>query len=396
MRRLRRRRSCRFGGCVVHLLRELVHGIDERFHKGWVLLAGEALAKVSDEVLLAKVLEHLLDLGTDRFRGTLLEELRVEVALEGDAAANGGFALLGFKTGDLRLAVRLRVKSNHIVPRLLQAAVSILGAPGEDHEGNVWVALLELGGDVLQVLHLELVEVRLRDVRTHSLEHLQKVSSLFDLLGHVFDDHIAKFGEEQVAGFWVLLKPLLSHRLVVAGVASNHVEHEGERGCGEANQRHIAVLFLQRGLDFWESGEDVRKTVLHQLRGVGSVKFLDIRRSLERVRDHDALASRHLNLDVQGLGHDENVGEQNGGIDVVTTERLHGHLCDVLRVVEKLEEVFAGVLLVLVVFRKVATSLSEEPHRGPFRLFSTSSAQKKVVSWGLSVCGKSLPSSLDV
>ena len=74
-------------------------------------------------------------------------------------------------------------------------------------------------------------------------------------------------------------------------------------------------------------------------------------------------ATGHLDVDAKCLGNHQDVREENGRVQVVAPQRLERHLRDVLWVLEQLQEVFAGLLLVLAVLWQMPTRLSEKPHR---------------------------------
>ena len=94
----------------------------------------------------------------------------------------------------------------------------------------------------------------------------------------------------------------------------------------------------------------------------GQGQARQVRGRAHRVRHDDALAAGHLDVDAHGLGDDEDVREEDGGVNVVAAHGLHGTLGDVRRAPQQLEEAFARTPLVLVVLGQMAARLTEEPH----------------------------------
>ena len=143
-------------------------------------------------------------------------------------------------------------------------------------------------------------------------------------------------------------------RLIRRAAPGDHIARHRPRGAAEADQGHVA---RQRGLEAVESFKHRREPVpvglRPQLRERLRVGDRVEARAVARFKA-DALAER--------VGHDENVGEQDRGVEAETADRLQCRLDGEGGVVAKIEE-GRGFRPKLAVFRQVAPRLAHEPNR---------------------------------
>jgi hypothetical protein len=93
--------------------------------------------------------------------------------------------------------------------------------------------------------------------------------------------------------------------------------------------------------------------------------------------DHRPLALRELEADAERLGHEQDVGEQDGGVHAELLDRLQRHLGGALRALAELEE--AVTRAQGAVGRQVAPGLTHEPHGRVRRGLAARGAQKRCV-----------------
>mmetsp|Transcript_20318 Transcript_20318/g.44472 ORF Transcript_20318/g.44472 Transcript_20318/m.44472 type:complete len:470 (-) Transcript_20318:25-1434(-) len=363
-----------------HLLANGVDGVDHVGHAGRVLLAHQPSAQVGDQALGAKLGEHeangVLDLRVGA-AGLQLQQGGVEVALQARGLGAAGGGLLGDHGAHLG-AGGDGVDGDDVVA-LGAGGDAVHGVAGEGEEGDGGVAAAHLLRDLLHRGHREVVEGGLVDELAHRLEHLDHVSAALHLLVEVVNHHAGEVVQQHLGVLGVVAAPADAGIAVVLGGAAHHVVQEGPRRRREADQGH-AVPLLDDGLvDALDALEDVPEGLLH-VHAVGQA--LQVRGGGQGVGDQDALAAGHLDVDAEGLGHHEDVGEEDGCVQVVAAEGLHGHLSDGHGVVEDLEEVLAGVLLELVVLGQMAARLAEEPHGGGLGGLALGHADHEVVLGG--------------
>lgn len=122
---------------------------------------------------------------------------------------------------------------------------------------------------------------------------------------------IGNLGQQLLRFLRILVDPSLHLSKQLRAAALNHVAEKRPRSTTEANQRHPARQLLPRkrnGLvDVVELGSDVDLAA-------ENLFVLSIKRVLERVREVRSLLVHHLDLHAHGLGDDEDVGEDDGGV----------------------------------------------------------------------------------
>mmetsp|Transcript_25134 Transcript_25134/g.72671 ORF Transcript_25134/g.72671 Transcript_25134/m.72671 type:complete len:249 (-) Transcript_25134:210-956(-) len=166
-------------------------------------------------------------------------------------------------------------------------------------------------------------------------------------------------------------QPLDANVVVLLGRTANHVEQERPRCGRESNEGLGHPLFRHFGFDELDGRNDMSEFVgnefLRHGRGVGDA-LGQVGRILDGVGHLNADSTGHGHLDVEGFGNNENVREEDGGIDGITAQGLEGALGDVLGMGQKFQEVPSGLLLVVPVFRQMTSGLSEEPHGSAFHV----------------------------
>mmetsp|Transcript_78981 Transcript_78981/g.142496 ORF Transcript_78981/g.142496 Transcript_78981/m.142496 type:complete len:233 (+) Transcript_78981:815-1513(+) len=103
--------------------------------------------------------------------------------------------------------------------------------------------------------------------------------------------------------------------------------------------------------------DELRRGGLSQRRQSGQVRW-----TLQGLWHQDALSAWHHHTNSQSLCYHQNVREENGRIHLVAPQWLHRALCHIRRVLQQLQEVLAGRLLVLIVLWQVSACLAEQPY----------------------------------
>lgn len=165
--------------------------------------------------------------------------------------------------------------------------------------------------------------------------------------------NIGNLGQQLLRFLRVLVNPGLDLSKQLRAAALNHVAEERPRSTTEANQRHPARQLLPRqgnGL------VDVVEISSHIDLAAENLFVLSVGWVLERVREMRSLLVHHLDLHAHGLGDDEDVGEDDGGVQqaLESLDRLQRQGGGNLGVSAALEEVARA--FGFMILRQVAAS----------------------------------------
>lgn len=269
------------------------------------------MAEVCNPPLLSVAVEAL-DHGLDSLRHALMgtvQDAGVGVALESNAPVAANLDSLG--------GILEPVEANDVVANVNNGVESVPGALGEDGHGHaLQVHLGELLGEVLgdvgQVRLAELLEglgAELAGPRVKDHDHL---GAGLDLQREVLDTDLGNLLQERLGLLGVAVDPRLALHEELGAAALDHVAEERPGGAAESDEGHAAgELLAGEGdclVDVVELGGNV--DVLGQ-----DLFVLPVGRRLERLGEVGALLVDHLDRHTEGLGHDEDVGEDDGGVE---------------------------------------------------------------------------------
>jgi hypothetical protein len=125
--------------------------------------------------------------------------------------------------------------------------------------------------------------------------------------------------------------PVVEHGLdraeVVGAAAFHHIAGQRPRAAGEADQRHAPV----------QGAADLRHRVEYVLEAAGFGRLQGEHRFFIAQRAHEfrALAFFEMESEAHGVGHGQDVGEQDRGIERIAVERLEGDFGRQVRVLGK-------------------------------------------------------------
>lgn len=137
------------------------------------------------------------------------------------------------------------------------------------------------------------------------------LSTGLHLKSQVVYTDISNLGQELLRLLRVLVDPCLDLGEKLGPAPLDHVAKERPRGAAEANQGNPASQLLPRQgdclVDVVELGGNVHLSAEHLL-------VLPVRWALQRVGEMGTLLVHHLHLHAHGLGNDEDIGEDDGGV----------------------------------------------------------------------------------
>ena len=165
----------------------------------------------------------------------------------------------------------------------------------------------------------------------------------------------------------------LDQAVIVRALALDHVAGQRPGAAGKANQRHAAV---QRAADRGHGVKHVAQAlqVRHGQRVHGGLVT-------HRRREARALALRERQAQAHGVGHGQDVAEQDGRVQRVTLQRLQGDFGGVVDLGCQAHET-AGLGARGAVFGQVAAGLAHQPDGRVVGGLAQAGAQKAVVLKG--------------
>ena len=206
--------------------------------------------------------------------------------------------------------------------------------------------------DRLRVRQDELAIVR-RVQRAHPrIEHHDRIDARFDLRDEIVADDVGHRVAELMPRLRLPVHQRLGVREVARVAALDCVRRERERRAGEADERHAA---FQRALDLVDRFEHVAELGAR----LEAADAREIRLASERRLDRRPLAAHEIERDAERRERQQQVGEQNRGVDVDAPHRLQRHFRRQFRRPTEIEQRIA--LAQRPVLAHVAARLAHEP-----------------------------------
>ena len=193
----------------------------------------------------------------------------------------------------------------------------------------------------------------------------------FDLRVEVGDDGLGGYVEDVMHQVRATVEQTLDLAVVVRAAAFDHVAGEGPRAAGEADQRHGIV---ERTTDL---GDGVHHVAQFEV-GIGHGQIANFPLFLQRAFELRAFTFGEVQAKAHGVRHGKDVGEQDGGVEVVAGQGLQSDLAGQAGVLAQIEEA-AGAFARLAVFGQVAAGLAHQPDRGVVGGLAQQRAQEGVV-----------------
>ncbi len=216
--------------------------------------------------------------------------------------------------------------------------------------------------------------MRLRPDPGPGIEDLHRLRAGIDL----GDEVVAGRGHQQVDEALEIRRPgavgpALAGGEVPAGAAFQHVAGHRPGRAGEADQRGLRRQFAAQAADGLVDRRQGRVQPL-------AAQAVDITAAFQRFQARaDALLEPDLLA--QGVGHHQDVGEQDRRIEAVAPDRLQGDLDGHIRREAELEETLRPGPQ-LAVFRQVAAGLAHQPDWRAGQALASERPQQRLVGGG--------------
>jgi hypothetical protein len=175
---------------------------------------------------------------------------------------------------------------------------------------------------------------------------------------------------------WTRIEHRLDRAEVRRTAAFDHVARERPRTARKTDQRHALTPLRvgERGANFAHGvGHVAQRGVDIRHREARDVVF-----RAYRTNEFRAFAGHELEAETHGVGHGQDVGEQDRSVERITLERLQRDFRCERRALRQTEET-ARATTRGVVFRQVAASLPHQPDRRVVGGLAQQRAQKSVV-----------------
>ena len=279
-----------------------------------------------------------LDLG-----GRPEQRRRVEVALDGDVVA---------ELAASAVEIDAPVEADDVAAGGVHLGEHAGAAPDEVDQ---WRAVTAQRFEHLAaVRRREALVVGGREGAGPGVEELQNLGACLDLGEQVGDRGVGQQIHEPGEG-----GRLGEHQPLDLGVgarvaALDHIAGQGEGGAGEADQRYAAGELAGRQAQRLEDEG-------HVAARVADVHALQIGGAAHRALDHRPVVSVEMKADAHALERQQDVGEDDGAVEIEAGKRLERDLDRHLGPAAELDE--AQLLAQGTVFGQVASGLAHEPDR---------------------------------
>ena len=218
-------------------------------------------------------------------------------------------------------------------------------------------ALRGLPDDRLVVGQSELHIVTRAEKARPGVEELQSLSPCLRLGPKIAPDETGELVHQLSPEVRAPHHETLGDGEILAAAAFHRVAGEGEGGSAETDQRDTAAFQLPPGKPDGLEGEP------GGLFDVGGGQSENVGFVSDRVVHDGALARLEAHFQAQSAQRREDIGEDDGGVQVERVDGLHGHLAAQLGLLDDLEH--PVLLPEFPVLAHVASRLPHEPHRGP-------------------------------
>ena len=287
---------------------------------------------------------------------------RVEVALDGAVGADEVPSLVeGYAP----------VEADHVASRLAHRGKQGRGAGAEMHHGDA--AGAHRVEDPPRVGQRELAVVARRERAHPRVEDLHGLGSRLDLGEQVIGDDGGEGVREPVPRLGLAVHQGLGSRVVARRAALDGVRGEGEGGPREPDEGHAAGELHAQQADGVEH-------VAESLAGFEDPEPVDAFDRPHRRIDDRPLALLEPEGDAQRIEREQQVREEDGGVDLDGVDRLQGHLGRELGLAADIEQAVAFAQRA--VGAHVASRLAHEPHRRGVDRLAAACPEEAIVHGG--------------
>jgi len=334
---------------LVHILDEEADVLDRRVRQ-------DAVAEVEDVPgATGSLVEDLLGLASQVVTGSE-ERGRVEVALDG---AIGADCRPGVGQCDTP------VDADHIGTGGGEQGQEASRASAEEDDRDV--ERLERGDDALCPGQDSALVVEGAERTGPAVEELHGLDASCDLCLQVGDGDRREPLHQRVPGGWLMRQQVLGGQVVAGTAAFDQVAGERERRAGEADKRDAAV---ERAPD----EADALEHAAGKLLGFRLAQLGDVGRGADGRRDDRALTGAEVERAAEAGDRQQEVSEDDRGIDAEGLDRLERDLGDEGRVSADLKQ--RGARADSAIRREVAPSLAHEPDGGCIDRLATAGTQE--------------------
>ena len=205
------------------------------------------------------------------------------------------------------------------------------------------------------------------------VENLDRLHAGMDLQPQVVDHgHRQLFEQGLQRGRLGEQHPLDSAEAFFA-FALHQVRRQGERRSAKADQRHLARQLASQQAN--RVGHE-----RHHLRRWLGVKCVHLAPRANRLRDLRSRRERHANA--EGIERQEDVGEEDRGIQLEPPQRLQRHFSGEVRRPAQVQKIDAAAQFA--VFRQVAAGLAHDPEWRAVHRFAPAGTQETIVHRAIS------------
>ncbi len=202
------------------------------------------------------------------------------------------------------------------------------------------------------------------------VEQLQRLRAGLDLAAEVGERGVGDAVEQQREPFRVAVAPRQEMLEVTRAAAFHEIGRERPGSAAEADHRD---LLRQLAPHQPERGEDVAQRLLD----VRQAQSRDVLAPPHRTRERRAVAAHELQLGAHRFEWQQDVGEQDGGVDAQACDGLQRRLGGELGSLAESQEI--DPLPQRAILREIAAGLAHDPHRPALGRLAPAGPQEEVV-----------------
>ncbi len=253
---------------------------------------------------------------------------------------------------------------------LLQPLATVLGEQGDRHAATVVLADQAID-DLVHVLQGEVAVIAWGEHAAPGVKHHDCLGTRLDLGVEIGNHAVGQLVEQQVQSLRLCVHHLLDLGERLGAAPLHHVGGQGPGAAGESDERHFAFQLAADGTHRVHHVAEFVFRIRHRQR-------LHVGHGGDRTLEARAFTLFEVETEPHGIGHGEDVGEEDGGIERIAAQRLQGDLTSQLGVAAQGHEIprlGAGGL----VFRQIAASLAHHPYRGHVHFLAQQGTQVTIV-----------------
>ena len=202
---------------------------------------------------------------------------------------------------------------------------------------------MQRGHNALHIIQRKLMESRLGQGAAPGVKNHDGLSTGFDLRIQILDHRLSRHLQNLVHQIRAVIEHRFDAGVIIRSATFHHVAGQRPRTTGKTDQRHAVI---QRLANLGNCIDHITQLVMR----IRHTQIANLPFVTQRPFELRAFAFGKVQTQSHRIRHSENVGKKNGGIQVITGQRLQRHLTGVGRIFTQPQKA-TGALPGLTIFR---------------------------------------------